>query len=168
MTIVTDQREVEEENPPPMFESEMISKTRRIALFVEPSPFAWVFNSEHLFHFIFHVYFVGKGSALLAWNIWLVICLCWRIKTDDFAVLYLVSYNSRCSILMRIIISQDLLNWTKLLMKFVVYEFEVYVWIDHKSMKLKAVNNTVRVSFMIFFRTEALFIFSLFLFAFKC
>lgn len=40
MTIVTDQREVEEENPPPMFESEMISKTRRIALFVEPSPFA--------------------------------------------------------------------------------------------------------------------------------
>lgn len=49
MTIVTDQREDEEENYPPMFESEMISKTRRIALFVEPSPFAYVSGYKNRF-----------------------------------------------------------------------------------------------------------------------
>lgn len=37
---VTEYREEEEEGPPPLIESEMTSKPRRIAIFVEPSPFA--------------------------------------------------------------------------------------------------------------------------------
>ncbi|XP_073143467.1 sulfoquinovosyl transferase SQD2 isoform X2 [Henckelia pumila] len=49
MTIITEQREDEEDNPPPMFESEMISKTRRIALFVEPSPFAYISGYKNRF-----------------------------------------------------------------------------------------------------------------------
>lgn len=39
MTII-DYADDEEENPPPLLESEMSSKPRRIALFVEPSPFS--------------------------------------------------------------------------------------------------------------------------------
>lgn len=39
MTI-TEYRDEEEENPPPLLVSEMSSRPRRIALFVEPSPFA--------------------------------------------------------------------------------------------------------------------------------
>lgn len=40
MTIREYTEEEEEENPPPLLESEMNSRPRRIALFVEPSPFA--------------------------------------------------------------------------------------------------------------------------------
>lgn len=36
-------KEEEEEVPPPLLDSENNSRPRRIALFVEPSPFAWVF-----------------------------------------------------------------------------------------------------------------------------
>lgn len=39
MTII-DYADDEEENPPPLLESEMSSRPRRIALFVEPSPFS--------------------------------------------------------------------------------------------------------------------------------
>lgn len=39
MTI-TEFTEEEEEGPPPLFESQITLRPRRIALFVEPSPFA--------------------------------------------------------------------------------------------------------------------------------
>lgn len=39
MTII-EYRDDEEENPPPLLESEMNSRPKRIALFVEPSPFS--------------------------------------------------------------------------------------------------------------------------------
>ncbi|KAI8556856.1 hypothetical protein RHMOL_Rhmol05G0288200 [Rhododendron molle] len=48
MTI-SDFRDEEEENPPPLLESEIISKPRRIALFVEPSPFAYVSGYKNRF-----------------------------------------------------------------------------------------------------------------------
>ncbi|XAR50856.1 hypothetical protein NMG60_11005307 [Bertholletia excelsa] len=48
MTI-TEYRDEEEENPPPLFESEMSSRPRRIALFVEPSPFAYVSGYKNRF-----------------------------------------------------------------------------------------------------------------------
>ena len=41
MTI-SEVREEDEENPPPFLDYDTISRPRRIALFVEPSPFAWV------------------------------------------------------------------------------------------------------------------------------
>ncbi|KAL7136293.1 hypothetical protein ABFS83_10G019900 [Erythranthe nasuta] len=41
--------EGEEENPPPMVESEINSRPRRIALFVEPSPFAYVSGYKNRF-----------------------------------------------------------------------------------------------------------------------
>lgn len=40
MTITDYREEEEEESPPPLLESEMNSRPRRIALFVEPSPFS--------------------------------------------------------------------------------------------------------------------------------
>lgn len=40
MTLTEYREEEEEENPPPLLESEMNSRPRRIALFVEPYPFA--------------------------------------------------------------------------------------------------------------------------------
>lgn len=40
MTITEYRGEEEDENPPPLLESEMNSSPRRIALFVEPSPFS--------------------------------------------------------------------------------------------------------------------------------
>ncbi|KAK2997813.1 hypothetical protein RJ639_024973, partial [Escallonia herrerae] len=48
MTI-TELREDEEENPPPFFESEANARPRRIALFVEPSPFAYVSGYKNRF-----------------------------------------------------------------------------------------------------------------------
>ncbi|XP_019161211.1 PREDICTED: sulfoquinovosyl transferase SQD2-like [Ipomoea nil] len=48
MTI-TEYREEEEESPPPVIESEVTSKPRRIALFVEPSPFAYVSGYKNRF-----------------------------------------------------------------------------------------------------------------------
>ncbi|KAE9447693.1 hypothetical protein C3L33_20408, partial [Rhododendron williamsianum] len=48
MTI-SDFRDDEEENPPPLLESEISSKPRRIALFVEPSPFAYVSGYKNRF-----------------------------------------------------------------------------------------------------------------------
>ncbi|KAK3031382.1 hypothetical protein RJ639_036090 [Escallonia herrerae] len=48
MTI-TELREEEEENPPPFFESEANARPRRIALFVEPSPFAYVSGYKNRF-----------------------------------------------------------------------------------------------------------------------
>ncbi|XP_058215021.1 sulfoquinovosyl transferase SQD2 [Rhododendron vialii] len=48
MTI-SDFRDEEEENPPPLLESEISSKPRRIALFVEPSPFAYVSGYKNRF-----------------------------------------------------------------------------------------------------------------------
>lgn len=40
MTITEVEQEKEEEGPPPYVDSETNSRPRRIALFVEPSPFA--------------------------------------------------------------------------------------------------------------------------------
>ncbi|XP_016468342.2 sulfoquinovosyl transferase SQD2 [Nicotiana tabacum] len=48
MTI-TEYRDEEEENPPPLLVSEMSSRPRRIALFVEPSPFAYVSGYKNRF-----------------------------------------------------------------------------------------------------------------------
>jgi sulfoquinovosyltransferase len=48
MTI-TEFRDEEEENPPFLVESEVSSKPRRIALFVEPSPFAYVSGYKNRF-----------------------------------------------------------------------------------------------------------------------
>lgn len=48
MTI-TEFRDEEEENPPLLVESEVSSKPRRIALFVEPSPFAYVSGYKNRF-----------------------------------------------------------------------------------------------------------------------
>ncbi|XP_016507708.2 sulfoquinovosyl transferase SQD2 [Nicotiana tabacum] len=42
-------REEEEEGPPPFLESEITSKPRRIAIFVEPSPFAYVSGYKNRF-----------------------------------------------------------------------------------------------------------------------
>ncbi|XP_009787548.1 sulfoquinovosyl transferase SQD2 [Nicotiana tabacum] len=42
-------REEEEEGPPPLLESEISSKPRRIAIFVEPSPFAYVSGYKNRF-----------------------------------------------------------------------------------------------------------------------
>ncbi|KAI7728190.1 hypothetical protein M8C21_020137 [Ambrosia artemisiifolia] len=42
-------KEDEEEGPPPQVESEIITKPRRIALFVEPSPFAYVSGYKNRF-----------------------------------------------------------------------------------------------------------------------
>lgn len=47
----------EEESPPPSLESEATSRPRRIALFVEPSPFAWVLSLLLLFDFFICFYF---------------------------------------------------------------------------------------------------------------
>ncbi|KAI3474720.1 hypothetical protein Pfo_029905 [Paulownia fortunei] len=49
MTIKEYIEEEEEENPPPLLESEMNSRPRRIALFVEPSPFAYVSGYKNRF-----------------------------------------------------------------------------------------------------------------------
>ncbi|KAK1377440.1 sulfoquinovosyl transferase SQD2 [Heracleum sosnowskyi] len=49
MTISEIREEGEEENPPPFVESESSSKPRRIALFVEPSPFAYVSGYKNRF-----------------------------------------------------------------------------------------------------------------------
>ncbi|PSS32678.1 Sulfoquinovosyl transferase [Actinidia chinensis var. chinensis] len=46
---VTEFRHEEEENPPPLLESEVSSRPRRIALFVEPSPFAYVSGYKNRF-----------------------------------------------------------------------------------------------------------------------
>lgn len=51
MVIQEIKEEEEEEGPPPSEESENNSKPRRIALFVEPSPFAWV-HCEIIFNHI--------------------------------------------------------------------------------------------------------------------
>ncbi|XP_059667937.1 sulfoquinovosyl transferase SQD2 [Cornus florida] len=49
MTITEVREEEEEENPPPLLESEINSKPRRIALFVEPSPFSYVSGYKNRF-----------------------------------------------------------------------------------------------------------------------
>ncbi|XP_022841427.1 sulfoquinovosyl transferase SQD2-like [Olea europaea var. sylvestris] len=49
MTLTEYREEEEEENPPPLLESEMNSRPRRIALFVEPSPFAYVSGYKNRF-----------------------------------------------------------------------------------------------------------------------
>ncbi|XP_022841962.1 sulfoquinovosyl transferase SQD2-like isoform X2 [Olea europaea var. sylvestris] len=49
MTITECREEEEEVNPPPFLESEMNSRPRRIALFVEPSPFAYVSGYKNRF-----------------------------------------------------------------------------------------------------------------------
>uniref|UniRef100_M1ARR1 Glycosyltransferase n=3 Tax=Solanum tuberosum TaxID=4113 RepID=M1ARR1_SOLTU len=46
---VKEYREEEEEGPPPSIESEMSSKPRRIAIFVEPSPFSYVSGYKNRF-----------------------------------------------------------------------------------------------------------------------
>ncbi|XP_027068534.1 sulfoquinovosyl transferase SQD2 isoform X1 [Coffea arabica] len=48
MTI-TEYMEEEEESPPPLLESEMNSRPRRIALFIEPSPFSYVSGYKNRF-----------------------------------------------------------------------------------------------------------------------
>lgn len=48
MTII-EYRDDEEENPPPLLESEMNSRPRRIALFIEPSPFSYVSGYKNRF-----------------------------------------------------------------------------------------------------------------------
>ncbi|KAL3536494.1 hypothetical protein ACH5RR_004955 [Cinchona calisaya] len=49
MTITEYLEEEEEESPPPFLESEMNSRPRRIALFVEPSPFSYVSGYKNRF-----------------------------------------------------------------------------------------------------------------------
>ncbi|KAK4478495.1 hypothetical protein RD792_013972 [Penstemon davidsonii] len=49
MTITEFKEKEEEENPPLLLDSEMSSKPRRIALFVEPSPFAYVSGYKNRF-----------------------------------------------------------------------------------------------------------------------
>lgn len=49
MTISEIREDGEEENPPPFVESESSSRPRRIALFVEPSPFAYVSGYKNRF-----------------------------------------------------------------------------------------------------------------------
>ncbi|KAL3826087.1 hypothetical protein ACJIZ3_022116 [Penstemon smallii] len=49
MTITEFKVKEEEENPPLLLDSEMSSKSRRIALFVEPSPFAYVSGYKNRF-----------------------------------------------------------------------------------------------------------------------
>lgn len=52
MTI-SEIRQEDGENPPPYVESEITTRPRRIALFVEPSPFAWVFVSWSFISYAF-------------------------------------------------------------------------------------------------------------------
>ncbi|XP_043815001.1 sulfoquinovosyl transferase SQD2 isoform X2 [Manihot esculenta] len=49
MTITEVREEEEEENPPPLLDSDTNSRPRRIALFVEPSPFAYVSGYKNRF-----------------------------------------------------------------------------------------------------------------------
>ncbi|KAK6120287.1 hypothetical protein DH2020_045978 [Rehmannia glutinosa] len=49
MTISECREEDEDENPPPLLEPEMNSRPKRIALFVEPSPFAYVSGYKNRF-----------------------------------------------------------------------------------------------------------------------
>ncbi|KAL0316382.1 UNVERIFIED_CONTAM: Sulfoquinovosyl transferase SQD2 [Sesamum radiatum] len=49
MTITEYREEEDDENPPPLLESEMNSSPRRIALFVEPSPFSYVSGYKNRF-----------------------------------------------------------------------------------------------------------------------
>lgn len=49
MTIRDFKEKEEEENPPPLFEAEINSSPRRIALFVEPSPFAYISGYKNRF-----------------------------------------------------------------------------------------------------------------------
>ncbi|KAJ8533917.1 hypothetical protein K7X08_007241 [Anisodus acutangulus] len=46
---VKEYKEEEEEGPPPLLESEITSKPRRIAIFVEPSPFSYVSGYKNRF-----------------------------------------------------------------------------------------------------------------------
>lgn len=66
MTITEVGQEEEEEGPPPYVESESNSRPRRIALFVEPSPFAWV--PQSLLHWLF--FFIVKNWSW--WIVWLL------------------------------------------------------------------------------------------------
>ncbi|KAL0344479.1 UNVERIFIED_CONTAM: Sulfoquinovosyl transferase SQD2 [Sesamum radiatum] len=49
MTITEYREDEDDENPPPLLESEMNSSPRRIALFVEPSPFSYVSGYKNRF-----------------------------------------------------------------------------------------------------------------------
>lgn len=57
MTITEVEQEKEEEGPPPYVDSETNSRPRRIALFVEPSPFAWVSTVLLIWLFSYKLFF---------------------------------------------------------------------------------------------------------------